>query len=171
MKKNHYPLLSLTIVAFVSLGANAQTNIIISGKVKNSLSNENIPSVSVLIKGTGAGTYTDNRGNYKISGKYSFPLTLIFSSIGFSPKEIVVENAAQNVQVALDPASALAQDVVISASRLPERILESPVSIERVSAAAIRNSAAASYYDIIGNRALILKLPVPVALTAAETCA
>ena len=39
----------------------------------------------------------------------------------------------------------------MAASRLPERILESPVTIERVNAAAILQSPATSYYDIISN--------------------
>ncbi len=37
-----------------------------------------------------------------------------------------------------------------SATRTPSRILESPVTIERISSANIRNEAAVSYYDIIG---------------------
>src|SRR4051812_36984400 len=144
-------LLSLAIFASISLCVNAQVSKVINGTVKNSVSYENIPSVSIVVKGTSAGTYTDNKGNYKVSGNHDFPITLVFSSVGFSAKEVVVENASQNVQVSLDPVSVLAQEVVVSASRLPERILESPVSIERVSATNIRNSAAASYYDIIGN--------------------
>ena len=45
----------------------------------------------------------------------------------------------------------MATEVVVAASRVPERILESPVSVERVNAAAVRNSPASSYYDVIGN--------------------
>ena len=53
------------------------------------------------------------------------------------------------INVALIPASTLGQEVVVAATRTPSRILESPVTIERISAANIRNSAATSYYDII----------------------
>ena len=60
-------------------------------------------------------------------------------------------DAATAVQVEFKPVSTLGTEVVISASRVPERILESPVSIERVNAATIRNSPASSYYDVIGN--------------------
>jgi outer membrane receptor protein involved in Fe transport len=152
LMKKLFPEISLTIIVILlSLGIHAQTNTIISGNVKNSLNNENIPSVSIIIKGSSAGTYTDNKGNFKISGSYPFPVTLVFSSIGFASKEVAVENISNNITVALDPVSALAQEVVVSASRLPQRILESPVSIERVSAAAIRNAAAPSYYDLLAN--------------------
>nr|MCU0386429.1 Plug domain-containing protein [Flavihumibacter sp.] len=63
----------------------------------------------------------------------------------------MVNNASDAVNVNLAPSSSLGTEVVVSASRVPEKILESPVSIERVSSAAIRVSPAASYYDIIGS--------------------
>ena len=48
-------------------------------------------------------------------------------------------------------ASSLGQEIVVSATRVATKILESPVSIERVSAVTIQNTPAASYYDIITN--------------------
>jgi outer membrane receptor protein involved in Fe transport len=47
--------------------------------------------------------------------------------------------------------SILGQEVVVAASRTPERILESPVSIERYGQAAIRETAAPSFYDALNN--------------------
>ncbi|MEJ7677689.1 MAG: TonB-dependent receptor plug domain-containing protein [Segetibacter sp.] len=79
------------------------------------------------------------------------PITLVFSSVGFANKEVEVTNASQSVQVLLDPVAGLTVDVVVAASRVPERILESPVSIERVNLATIRNAPSPSYYDVIGN--------------------
>ena len=58
-------------------------------------------------------------------------------------------SANQKLDVAFKPASTLGQEIVVAASRVPERILESPVSIERVSAANIRNAPAANFYDVI----------------------
>ncbi len=39
--------------------------------------------------------------------------------------------------------------MVVSASRVPEKILESPVSIERINTANIRNTPATGYYDML----------------------
>ncbi|MEO7049645.1 MAG: TonB-dependent receptor, partial [Ferruginibacter sp.] len=47
------------------------------------------------------------------------------------------------------PSNSLGQEVVVSASRVPQKIMESPVSIERVSAASIRTAPAASFYDVV----------------------
>ncbi|WP_018612439.1 TonB-dependent receptor [Segetibacter koreensis] len=151
MKNIRRRLLFIIAATIISVSGSAQANNTISGNVKNRVNNEIVPAVSILIKGTSIGTYTDNSGNFKIAGNFSFPVTLVFSSVGFAPRDIVVENTSQKVNVVLDPVSELAQEVVVSASRLPQRILESPVSIERVSAATIRNAAAPSYYDLLAN--------------------
>ncbi|HRF41991.1 MAG TPA: hypothetical protein PK198_24530, partial [Saprospiraceae bacterium] len=45
----------------------------------------------------------------------------------------------------------LTSEVVVSASRVEERILESPVTIEKMDAIAIRQTAAPDFYDGISN--------------------
>ena len=125
-------------------------NIVLSGSVKNATSKEIVPSVSVEIKGTDAGTFTDDKGNFRLTTTKSLPLTLIFSSIGYDPQEISVSDP-HNINIELNPGSSLGVEVVVSASRVPQKILESPVSIERINTAAIRNTPATGYYDILKN--------------------
>jgi outer membrane receptor protein involved in Fe transport len=131
---------------------NAQ-NVIVSGNVKSSAGGEALGSVSVTMKGNSIGTFTDNKGNFRLSlpSNTKFPITLSFSSIGFSLSEINVGSAGEMKAVSLNPASTLGAEVVVSATKTPTRILESPVSIERVSASAIRNPPAADYYDMATN--------------------
>src|SRR5918993_517908 len=124
----------MTMVVF------AQNNII-SGSIQNSKSKESVAAVSVTIKGSSAGTFTDDKGNFKIASDQNFPVTLLISSIGFSLKEVVVTSAGQPVTIQIDPSNSLGQEVVVSATKVALKILESPVSIERVNASAIRNSA------------------------------
>ena len=149
MKTIYRSLAAIILFSLFSLSTYAQTATI-SGNVKSNPGNENVSAVSILVKGTTIGAYTDDRGNFKISGALKFPVTLVVSSVGYGSKEIAVASAGENVKINLDQVSSLAQEVVVSASRLPERILESPVSIERVSAANIRNAATPSYYDLVG---------------------
>ena len=148
--RNH--LLQLTVAiatcCIISFSAFSQS-VTLSGVVKNSANKEAIPAVSVSIKGTGAGTFTDDKGFFKLVTTKSLPLTLVFTSIGFESKEISITSETSNIQVDLAAASALGTEVVVSASRVPERILESPVSIERVGLSAIRSTPATSYYDVI----------------------
>jgi outer membrane receptor protein involved in Fe transport len=142
-----FRFLALTLAAgFFSLTSFAQQ--IIKGNVKNASNSENVGAVSVEVKGSTKSTYTDANGNFNITVP-SLPVTLIVTSVGYESKEVeVTENF---VAISLKTSLALGQEIVVSASRLPQRILESPVSVERLSAAAIRNAPAASFYDILQN--------------------
>lgn len=136
MRKSLRYLCALLLACATAGAAFAQTTI--SGSVRNSTNQEPVPAVSVTIKGTGTGTFTDEKGNFRLNTTRTPPFTLVFSSIGFEMKEVAVTTATETITVDFIPASSLGAEVVISASRVPERILESPVSIERMSTQAIR---------------------------------
>jgi outer membrane receptor protein involved in Fe transport len=136
----------LLMANFITIAAIAQ-NVTISGNVRNGNTKEGAGAVSVTVKGSTAGTFTDDKGNFKITVK-SLPVTLLVSSVGYELQEVTVSNAGFT-QVEFKPSAALGQEVVVSATRVPQKIMESPVSIERVSAANIRNAPAASFYDVI----------------------
>ena len=78
------------------------------------------------------------------------PPTLYLHPLVLKRQEVNVTNNTL-LQIQFVPVSTLGQDIVVSASRTAERILESPVTVERISTAAIRNAPASSYYDIVQN--------------------
>ncbi|MGB8192158.1 MAG: TonB-dependent receptor [Chitinophagaceae bacterium] len=150
MRKSYRYLAAFILSAIFSLAAVAQT-VTITGNVRNTSNKDVVPAVSVTIKGSTVGTFTDDKGNFRLVTSQQPPFTIVVTSVGFEPKEVQVTSAGQSVDVELIPASTLGVEVVVSASRVPERILESPVSIERINAANIRNSPATTYYDILRN--------------------
>ncbi|MBN8834371.1 MAG: hypothetical protein ABS68_12215 [Niastella sp. SCN 39-18] len=147
-KFSSYMVMFLLVNSFV-LWSQAQ-NIIISGNVKNNATGENASAVSVVVKSTGEGTYTDDKGNFTLHVK-SLPVTLEFTSVSFQKQEKEVTAPTSSLQLKLEPANTLGQDVVVSASRVSERILESPVSVERVSAATLRTAPVSNFYDVVTN--------------------
>jgi outer membrane receptor protein involved in Fe transport len=124
---------------------------ILSGRIVNAETKEGIPAASVLLKGASSGTFTDSRGNFKLNTSHSLPVTLVISSVGYGSKEIQVDNSAQSLEIALESASIMGTEVVISATRSSIRSLESPVSIERLSSAAVLEVPAPSFYDALAN--------------------
>ena len=138
------------LATLMVFSANAQSASTITGTVKNANTSESLSAVTVTVKGGTAGTFTDDKGNFKLSVT-KFPVTLLISSVGFDSKEVVVSNSKANVAVSLTQGYVLGSDVVVSASRVAERILESPVSIERVSNAQIKATASSNYYDMLAN--------------------
>ncbi|MCO5238259.1 MAG: TonB-dependent receptor [Chitinophagaceae bacterium] len=148
MKKTYACTLSFLFL-FFTVCAFAQSTNTLTGTVRNSISKEAVSAVSVVVKGSTEGTFTDPRGNFKLTTNKALPVTLVFSSIGFETKEWEV-TGTNAVEVDLVPAAVLGDEIVVAATRTATRAMESPVTIERVSAANINNSPATSYYDMVG---------------------
>ncbi|HUC81657.1 MAG TPA: carboxypeptidase-like regulatory domain-containing protein, partial [Flavisolibacter sp.] len=137
------------LTAFLfSITSWAQTQTI-NGTVTSTATGEGLANVSVQVKSGSQGTTTDASGRFALTVP-SLPVTLVITSVGFETQEITV-NSTNAVVVNFVPATTIGQEVVVSASRTPQRLLEAPVTVDRVSAVTIRNAPAANYYDFIGN--------------------
>ncbi len=114
-------------------------------------SHEGLASVSIFIKGTSIGTTTDSTGKFSLVINQKLPFTLVVSSIGFAPQELEVRNTNTKLAIQLTSQTFLANEVVVTASRTSEKILKSPVSIEKLDLKALKETPAASFYDALGN--------------------
>jgi outer membrane receptor protein involved in Fe transport len=137
------------MAVFLTLSANSQKSTTVTGNVKTVKSDEMLAAVSVTIKGGTAGTFTDDKGNFSFSTNQKPPFILVFSSVGYASKE--VRFTGESVKVELMTAETLGQEVTVAASKVSERILESPISIERINLAAIRNAPSPNYYEALTN--------------------
>lgn len=133
-----------------NIAAQAQ-NITVSGTVKDKQSKEGLAGVSVTIKGQSGGTASTSNGSFTFTTSAKVPFTLVASYVGYGTVEQQITGSTTGINLELETAVVLGGDVVVSASRTPERILESPVSIERMSAATIKEIAAPSFYDALNN--------------------
>jgi len=66
-----------------------QQQIKVSGKITDATTNETLPGVNIVVKGTTTGTLTDLDGSYTINVP-SRKTTLIFSFVGYNSQEVVV---------------------------------------------------------------------------------
>ncbi|SKB39057.1 SusC/RagA family TonB-linked outer membrane protein [Daejeonella lutea] len=103
--------LFLPILLFIAFAANAQVRDI-SGKVTVAEDGSTLPGVSVRLKGTTAGATTDANGMYRIQVPNSGAV-LVFSFIGFTPKEVTVGGQSV-VNVALSADSKALEEVVVT---------------------------------------------------------
>ena len=133
------------------LFAQDNTTIEISGRVTDQEKQQPLPDVSVQVKGTVTGAVTNSSGNFVLRTKTRLPFTLVFTSIGFKPQELEVRSLGSNLQVALVTQTVLGNEVVVTASRVAESILKSPVAIEKLDIRAIRETAAPGFYDALEN--------------------
>lgn len=144
------------LVAFalvVSIGISpvfGQTSV--SGIVSDADTQETLVGVNILVKGKVVGTITDLDGNFNLNVNQPFPFTLVFSMVGYQTIEVNFDSAPSGrLDIQMEEQSMLGQEVVVSASRVEENILQSPVSIEKMDILAIRDTPSDSYYKSIAN--------------------
>ena len=150
--KPYYPsfiLLLILLLASVS-AAFAQTELIaISGVVREKGTAEALPGVSVSVKGASVGTQTDGDGQFAFKAKLRYPFVLVFNAIGHDVQEVEIASAGQPLAVSLESRNILTSEVVVSASRVEESRLKSPVAIEKLDIRAIKETPAPSFYDAL----------------------
>lgn len=141
----------ILLMLLVQAPAFAQNLIEVSGTVTSQDKQEPLPGVAISIKGTVAGTTTSNEGSFILRTKQKLPFTLVFTSVGFAAQEVEVKTLGSQLQIALATQTVLANEVVVTASRVPENILKSPVAIEKLDIRSIKESPAPSFYDALEN--------------------
>ncbi|HEY8969986.1 MAG TPA: carboxypeptidase-like regulatory domain-containing protein, partial [Puia sp.] len=102
--------LLLVATFFLTLSSFGQT-ISLSGKVVDS-SGKALEGVSVLVKGHKKATATDATGAFNLTipaGR----ATLVFSAVGYAPKEVVITAEQHTVTIALNRSADAMQDVII----------------------------------------------------------
>ena len=131
-------LLKFCTIAFMfmlPLGLMAQT---IKGKVTDS-SGEGLPYMNIVEKGnTSNGVVSDNNGEFSITVE-SLPMTLMVSSMGFETKKVKVTESSY-LTIVVNEDNALDEVVVTGSRNKPRTILDSPVPIDNIGVAELKNS-------------------------------
>ena len=123
----------------VMLLGNVYSQSQVSGSVSDSDNMTGIPGVNVVIEGTSVGTVTDFDGNFVLNSNQSPPFNLVISYVGYSAQTVSVTSSDQDISVSLSAGHNL-EEVVISAGRREQKVLEAPASISVISARTIENS-------------------------------
>ena len=122
----------------------------ITGSVTES-NNQPIPGANIKVVGDKAGTVSDFDGKFTLTTSLNPPFTLEVTSLGHQTKKVSVTSNTQNVNIKLTDSQTTLDEVVVSASRAPERVLESPVTIERMGLKEIKRTASPTFYDGLEN--------------------
>lgn len=152
--KKQYLLLLLALFRLLNAAAQAvsgRASETISGRVTDE-ANQALAGVSVGVKGRAVGTVTDRDGQYRLQTDLPRPLTLTFSFVGFRTEERTVAAGTNTLDVTLaEQAITLGDDIVISASRVPESITRAAVTVEKLGPRQFQQSPAASPFDALQN--------------------
>ena len=135
-------ILSMITVLFSTLIFSQTT---VTGTVVDD-NNDPIPSANIVVDSMN-GTVADFDGNFSISVNQSPPFTLTVSSVGFDSVTLNVTSSNLNFDVKLESSQNLLDEIVVSASRIAERLFESPVTIEKFDYKDIAQSTGPDFYS------------------------
>ncbi len=147
-KRQGYFLPKTGVILFTFLFCNlaeAQQLIELSGIIRNTGTQKGLDAVKVQVENTQDTASTDKLGNFKIRTRVTIPFRLIINKDGFSSQTVEILSLSNKLTIGLNPQNTIIDDVVISASRIPEKILKSPIAIEKIDIKTIRESPAASF--------------------------
>lgn len=149
MEKSYRCLAAGLLCVACLTGAEAQTKI--SGKVTDT-NGEPLPQVNIVVVGKLIGTTTDIDGEFVLSVSEPPPFTIAFSYVGYQRQEVEITDAnTSGLTVTLSDAAILGTEVVVSASRIEESILSSPVTVEKIDLLGIQQTPALEFYDALAN--------------------
>ena len=106
LTKQLFFTISMMLLSYTAFGQNGLTGQVIDNN------NMPLPGVSVVIKGTTAGTITDFDGNYNLNTELSDSTVLVFSYVGFKTQEIVVDGQSV-INVLMEEDKSMLDEVVV----------------------------------------------------------
>lgn len=140
----------LILFSFLIITALGYSQTTVKGKVVDQ-NDQPVPGANVVIVGKAVGAIADFDGTFTLTTSEAPPFKLKISSIGYSSITVDVTSNNQTLTIKINEEATFLEEIVISASRTPERIFESPVTVERFGLKAIKNTASADFYDGLEN--------------------
>jgi hypothetical protein len=124
----------------------------ISGKITRADSEEPLLGVNILVQGTFTGTVTNAEGQFKIEPLQPGEYTLFVSMIGFekhTEKDIVIADKEVLIEIQLKQDVLSAPQVVVTASRNMQDVMELPVSMSVIGPRKIHDRAAVNLVEVM----------------------
>ncbi|MEI6408815.1 MAG: TonB-dependent receptor [Bacteroidota bacterium] len=145
---NKILIFSLLCMLFANFYATAQ--ITLKGKVQDAETGEVLIGAAVVQVGTAGGAVTDYDGNFAIKVA-KVPTTIKVSYTGYTAQEVEVKDAGARITVKLASNSIIIEEAVVRGQRIDEKQKAAPLTVENLDAIAIKQTAAVSFYNGLGN--------------------
>ncbi|MGN6291265.1 MAG: TonB-dependent receptor [Chitinophagaceae bacterium] len=143
-------LLSLLLLLLTHC-ALSQNPGLVSGTVTDKLTGEVIPGATVSVKGDAYAVFTNSDGKFTLQKLSTGRIILNISHIGYEATELLVtvaERGVTTVGVSLNRSERVGSEVVITASRRPEKIINAPASIQIIGTKELEQFPGSNVYEL-----------------------
>jgi len=148
----HHLILFLTALLVLTGTASVKAQTRVSGKVTENETGEPLVGVNIVVKDQVVGTITDIDGNFNLTVQQAPPFTILVSMVGFETQSVdITEEDIAGLDIRLSESILLGQEIVVSASRVEENIMQSPVTIEKLDILAIQQTASPNFFESLSH--------------------
>ena len=124
----------------------------VSGRIIDKLTNERLEGATINIKGSRASTITNKEGYFVLHGLAPGNIILMISFVGYEPFELSVNVKAGDTIIAdtaLIFSGRIGDEVVISASRKSEKIVNAPASIQVIGKKELEQFTGSNTFELL----------------------
>ncbi|MEZ4895012.1 MAG: TonB-dependent receptor [Saprospiraceae bacterium] len=149
MKKCYKILVSaLLIIGFLPCFLTAQ--ITLKGKVRDAETGEDLIGATITVSGQDGGTLSNYEGEFIIKVP-SLPATLKISYTGYDIAERQITDKNERIEFRLASSSIVMEEALVVGQRIDDKQKSAPLTVESLDAIAIKQTAAVSFYNGLGN--------------------
>ena len=148
MKKKKLSLL-LLLIPFVVFSQSR----IIKGKVTDEKTGEPIPVVSIVLKTTKIGVYTDFEGDFELDVKGAESGILTFGFLGYETKDVPFTKESTVINVSLDPSAEELDEVVITALGIKREQKSLTYSTQKVDVDDMKEAQTSNFLNALSGKA------------------
>ncbi len=124
----------------------------IDGRVTDKETAKALPGATIIIRGSSNSVTTNNDGFYTLSKLSAGKIILIISYIGYETLELpvtVTEGAVISADAALTLAYKTGDDIVVSASKRPEKIADAPASVQVIGKKELEQFTGSNTFELL----------------------
>ncbi|WP_266368554.1 TonB-dependent receptor plug domain-containing protein [Tellurirhabdus rosea] len=148
MKRSY--LLFFCILSFLQSRAQDSPVHAVRGIIRDAVSRKPLAGASVSLEGSYRRVMTDRLGRYElpeVDFSVNDPVTFTISADGFTTLSVAVFSTQTQVDILLRETPNLMNEAIESASRVAERVMETPVTVEKVSQGQLRTAPGLELYS------------------------
>jgi outer membrane receptor protein involved in Fe transport len=146
--------LLLIALSFCAVSISFGQKVLFKGTVIDEVSNQGVPLAKITVTGQSSGAQADPDGKFEIMLTFSpemLSLKLLVSGENYSEEEFTVTPQDKELIFSLKSTPKVLNEIVVSSSRVSEKIFEAPVSIQKLSAKEIQATSSGNFYEGLKN--------------------
>jgi iron complex outermembrane receptor protein len=145
----------LSIILFFSLSTLVfSQKTTFKGVVRDDSDKQPIPLAKLSVVNQNLGTQADPEGRFELtldfSGGITF-FTILVKADNYSEEEVNITPNDKELVISMKQAPKVLNEIVVSSSRVSEKIFEAPVSIQKLSAKEILSTSSGNFYEGLKN--------------------